>query len=230
MGPAPGVVKLGKGHHCTCSLAQARPLLSLLDAPIRDAIAAAIHDASDTTPSRPRGLSGRFGMQVALRFPLAPFAQGVADGPAALPALLAAAGLDWHTDAAKYNDKKTFDVVVGVFLSDVTSPSDGALFVRPGSQCTERHARGAGMLTAGALHSQGACTGTAFTTGHGGRATLEVSPGSPPPEPGVNSLALPILCSAGSVIVFDKDLLHAGGPNLSPSIRYALYARMRFET
>jgi ectoine hydroxylase-related dioxygenase (phytanoyl-CoA dioxygenase family) len=40
---------------------------------------------------------------------------------------------------------------------------------------------------------------------------------------------MPILCEAGSVIVFDKDLLHAGGPNLSADIRYALYARMRFE-
>ena len=41
--------------------------------------------------------------------------------------------------------------------------------------------------------------------------------------------ATPILCEAGSVIVFDKDLVHAGAPNLSSAIRYALYARMRFD-
>ena len=35
--------------------------------------------------------------------------------------------------------------------------------------------------------------------------------------------------SAGSVVVFDKDLWHAGGGNLSSSIRYALYYRLRFE-
>ena len=42
--------------------------------------------------------------------------------------------------------------------------------------------------------------------------------------------ATPITAAAaGSVVVFDKDLVHAGGPNLSPDIRYALYYRLRFE-
>ena len=34
---------------------------------------------------------------------------------------------------------------------------------------------------------------------------------------------------AGTVIVFDKDLVHAGGPNLGADIRYALYYRLRIE-
>ena len=38
---------------------------------------------------------------------------------------------------------------------------------------------------------------------------------------------MPILAEPGTAIVFDKDLLHAGAPNLSPNIRYALYFRMR---
>ena len=154
--PTPaGVVKLGKGHTCTCCLSQASMLLNLLDAQARSAIA---HAVGETRP-----LSGRFGVQVALRFPLAPFGQGVADGDDALPAMLAAAGLDWHTDAAKYNDKKSFDVVVGVFLSDVLRPSDGALFVRPGSHVRERAARVEGRLGS-RLHCAEADTSTQFST------------------------------------------------------------------
>ena len=39
------------------------------------------------------------------------------------------------------NEKKTFDLVVGIFLSDVDQASAGALFVRPGSHVSERRAR-----------------------------------------------------------------------------------------
>ena len=76
--------------------------------------------------------------------------------------------------------------------------------MRPGSHVAEREARERGALRPGALRSDGA-------------------------EGGVGG-AVPILASAGDAIVFDKDLLHAGGPNLSLSgaIRYALYCRMRF--
>ena len=51
-----------------------------------------------------------FGCQVALRFPLLPFAHGVSDGEAALRTLMPLAAQGWHTDAAKYNVKKSFDV------------------------------------------------------------------------------------------------------------------------
>lgn len=209
--PPQGVVKLGKGHTCTCCLAQADALLTLLDEHTREHIARAM--GSDSCARR---LSGRFGVQVALRFPVAPFATGVTDGDAALPRLLEAAGLDWHTDAAKYNEKKSFDVVVGIFLSEVGAASDGALFVRPGSHVSERQARQEGRLARGMLHSEEADVGTAFTTG--AEQANSMAP-----------RAQPILCKPGSVIVFDRDLLHAGGPNLSSDIRYALYARMRFE-
>jgi hypothetical protein len=40
----------------------------------------------------------------------------------------------------------------------------------------------------------------------------------------------PILApAAGTVIVFDKFLEHAGGPNIAETIRYACYYRLRFE-
>jgi hypothetical protein len=68
-----GVVKLGGGRRCTCSLSQAKPLLELLGSAEREAILAALPDEI----SRGRKLSGHFGCQVALRFPLAPFADGV---------------------------------------------------------------------------------------------------------------------------------------------------------
>ena len=244
--PPLGVVKLGKGHSCTCCLAQAAPLLALLDESTRNAITSAL-DAPPSppeqqlppgqaeAPSPMRRLSGRFGMQVALRFPLAPFAPGVADGDAALPSLLEAAGLDWHTDAAKYNEKKTFDVVVGIFLSRVSKASDGALFVRPRSHTAEREARVLGRLAKGVLHSDGADVGSAFCGGgaqHDSSLDAALDSGlsdSGPSPTQPQPLARPIICEPGSVIVFDKDLLHAGGPNLSAGIRYALYARMRFE-
>jgi hypothetical protein len=36
--------------------------------------------------------------------------------------------LTWHTDLDKYNDRKSFDFVLGVFLSPVRAPTDGALW------------------------------------------------------------------------------------------------------
>ena len=224
-GLAGGVVKLGGGHRCTCCLAQSAPLLDLMGVEERRAIARALRGTcvggglnrgmkqgqcdGDGDGDGDGTLSPHFGCQVALRFPLAPFAAGVADGAAALPALLQhAGGLDWHTDAAKYNEKKSFDVVVGLFLSSVGAAHDGALMVQPGSQRAERRAREAGELGRGALHSGDAVVG-------GGPEAL--------------ARAVPILAEPGSVIIFDKDLLHAGAPNLSPDIRYALYYRMRLE-
>ena len=139
--------------------------------------------------------------------------------------------------AAKYNDKKTFDVVLGLFLSPVRRACDGALFVRPGSQTHERQERLAGRLAPGALHSREADVGTALHASDddarvaaAAAAAASATTTSCDDAPrGDGTWAQPILCDAGSVIVFDKDLLHAGGPNLSADIRYALYARMRFE-
>ena len=106
--------------------------------------------------------------------------------------------------AAKYNEKKQFHLVVGIFLTAVRCASDGALMVQPGSHVTERRARENGEVPRGALHSPGA---------------LVHSPdGSGPAVLGGTS----IVVEPGTAIVFDKDLLHAGAPNLSPMIRYAL--------
>mmetsp|Transcript_2343 Transcript_2343/g.6173 ORF Transcript_2343/g.6173 Transcript_2343/m.6173 type:complete len:485 (-) Transcript_2343:182-1636(-) len=206
-----GVVKLGGGRRCTCSMAQAQPLLQLLGAAERRAIAAA---AAGSAEAPTRQIAHEFGCQVALRFPLQPFAPGVDDGDAALLSLLARVGLDWHNDAAKYNEKKNFDLTVGVFLSPVRAPSDGCLWVQPGSHITERAAREAGGLNGALLSGAAAAAAPAADrmAGEGGGES-----------------AVPILAEPGSVIVFDKDLLHAGGPNLSAGIRYALYYRLRFE-
>lgn len=49
-----------------------------------------------------------------------------------------------------------------------------------------------------------------------------------PPSPA--AAAVPIqTCTPGAAIVFDKDLVHAGGPNLTGQIRYALYFRLRWQ-
>lgn len=195
-GTEQGVVKLGGGHRCTCSLAQAAPLLELLGADERGAIRRALGEQEGCAERR-GPVSPMFGCQVALRFPLA-LAAGVLSTEEALPPLLER--LEWHTDAAKYNAKKRFDVVVGVFLSDVQRASDGALWVAPGSQVAERDARESGALD-----------------------PRDVRCGAGVPS------SRPIVVPAGTAIVFDKDLLHAGGPNLGAGIRYALYYRLRLE-
>ena len=197
-----GVVKLGSGRPCMCSVAQAVPLLDLVGPAERRAIRTALgsHAAGEVSPT--------YGCQVALRFPLAPFGAGVVDGEAALAPLMAKAA-DWHTDAAKYNEKKSFDFVLGIFLSRVATSADGALFVLPGSHVEARAQREAGRLARG--------------NAPGRSTSLEDS--APPPL----EAARPILAEPGTAIVFDKDLLHTGGPCLAPGIRYALYYRMRLE-
>ena len=190
---ARGVVKLGSGRRCTCCLAQAAPLLALLGPAQRAAISAAV-GAQVAAPC---------GCQVALRFPLRPFGEGVLDGEAALAGLLPHAQTEWHSDAAKYNEKKSVDLVVGVFLNPMPTAAQGNLWVQPGSHARERAAREQQPAGVRRLHS-----GHAYT----------------------HETATPITAAAaGSVVVFDKDLVHAGGPNLSPDIRYALYYRLRFE-
>lgn len=205
-----GVVKLGGGRTCACRLSQGAPLIALLDETTRATICDAITSRTEGIKGAPQRLSAMFGVQVALRFPMPPFADGVADGDDALPGLLgpgaSGGGLDWHTDAAKYNAKKTFDIVVGLFLTDVLRASEGALWVQPGSHVPERRARESAALPPRAL-----CTEGAMAT-----------------DP-LSAAARPILARAGTAIVFDGDLVHAGGPNLSCGIRHALYARMRFE-
>lgn len=191
-----GVVKLGSGHHCTCCLAQAAPLLDLMGEEERAAVAAAIGEPQ-------RRISSTFGAQVALRFPQRPFAAGFVDGEAALPPLLERAKAGWHTDAAKYNDKKSFDFVVGIFLSDVDTRAAGNLWVQPGSHLLERPTREASDQTAAAPRCTAFCHGLEH--------------------------ALPITASAGDAIVFDRDLVHMGGPNLSCAIRYACYYRLRWD-
>ena len=109
-----------------------------------------------------------------------------------------------------------FDFVVGVFLNSLGHATEGNLWVRPGSHLAERE-------TSAARADPNLERQDPAAPDVGG-----VGVDSAPLDPASN--AIPILCpSGGSVIVFDKDLWHAGGPNLSADIRYALYYRMRFE-
>jgi ectoine hydroxylase-related dioxygenase (phytanoyl-CoA dioxygenase family) len=92
----------------------------------------------------------------------------------------------------------------------------GNLWVVPGSHIPERAARLSNSPPPGALHSnawrRGGLRDPAF--------------GLPTPD----AAAVPIETHiAGAAIVFDKDLVHAGGPNLSGHIRYALYFRLRWQ-
>lgn len=45
---------------------------------------------------------------------------------------------EWHTDAAKYNEKKHFDLVAGVFLSPVKGRCEGNLWVRMSGELRRR--------------------------------------------------------------------------------------------
>lgn len=206
--PPRGIVKLGGGRRCMCCLSQAPHLLAMMGPEVRRAAAKALAaNGFADEAGRPPIISSTFGCQVALRFPLPPFAEGVVDGEAALDELMGhKGGLDWHTDAAKYNEKKTFDVVAGVFLNDLRTADQGVLWVQPGTHTAERAARESlgGRLPPGKLFT------AAEDVKAAGRGT-------------------PILGPAGTVVLFDKDLVHAGGPNLSPGIRYALYYRLRLE-
>ena len=91
------------------------------------------------------------GCQLALRFPLPPTPwnsdssrndisgelRGQQQASADIDSLEGLRGrLLWHTDLNKYNDRKSFDFVVGVFLSPVRRAQDGALWVLPTSHLT----------------------------------------------------------------------------------------------
>eukprot|EP00965_Chrysotila_dentata_P221951 6192686-Pleurochrysis_carterae.AAC.4 len=134
---------------------------------------------------------------------MGPLSSGLLEADAALPSLLQR--LEWHTDAAKYNRKKRFDFVLGVFLSAIPRACDGCLWVRRGSHC----ARGR-LSQPDELAREG--------------RLLEH-----PSAPGASGTIPILIDTPGTAIVFHKDLLHAGGPNLGPAIRYALYFRLRLE-
>lgn len=106
--------------------------------------------------------------------------------------------LEWHDDQSKYNDRKAFDLVAGVFLSEVPVPASGPLWVRPGS-----HRTGHAPECAGAPCSCGC---------------VNASPRQPILTEGV-----------GGVVVFHRRLVHAGGPCMTSSIRYALYYRLKID-
>ena len=214
------VVKLGSGRKCTCSMAQAAPLLALIGADERDAISRLLEPPEDLDKGKRREreyrISPQIGCQVALRFPLSPPARGLLDGEAALPMLMPRLSSEWHTDAAKYNEKKHFDVVAGVFLSPVKGSCEGNLWVHPGSHIRERHAREAslGLNRERENLYRRRADGAALSSD----------------ESYDWRDAVPIQSERGGLILFDRDLVHAGGPNMSPNIRYALYFRLRFCT
>ncbi len=96
----------------------------------------------------PQQINPPAGCQLALRFPLPPIPwssdssrndssgelRGQQQAIADVDTLEGLRGrLLWHTDINKYNDRKSFDFVVGVFLLPVRRAQDGALWVLPTS-------------------------------------------------------------------------------------------------
>jgi ectoine hydroxylase-related dioxygenase (phytanoyl-CoA dioxygenase family) len=93
----------------------------------------------------------------------------------------------------------TFTLLVGVLLSDQVAPDAGNLVVWPGSH----------LLYAEHFRR------------HGGRSLLDGLPEVPLPEPE------PVLGRAGDLVLCHYQLAHAGGPNLSPHVRYSVYFRVK---
>ena len=132
------------------------------------------------------------GCQLALRFPLPPLphesrAEQATTDADTLDGLRRR--LQWHSDINKYNDKKTFDFVVGIFLSPVTQPTDGALWVLPGSHLSPTPTPAAALEYA----SSGAAVPTPILTHQPGDAIVfhrrMVHAGGPCLAPGIVSPA-----------------------------------------
>ncbi len=97
--------------------------------------------------------------------------------------------------------KPSFTMLAGIYLEDVRSPDAGALHVWPGSHRTlVRHLAKEGPQRL--IHS-----GELPALDHG--------------------KAVQVYGHSGAVILMHPMLLHSSGPNTSPDIRYALFARMK---
>ena len=176
------------------------PLLrgGVLAPPQLDAIAAAVG-------LPPGAVQPAGGAQLALRFPLPPLGDGQPGASEAevLDGLLGR--LEWHDDLAKYNNSKSFDLVVGVFLSPVPTAACGPLWVQPRS-----HKRPASESDPAQTESD-----------RGAAAAVATVPAE---------ARTPVLAEeGGGVVVFHRRLLHAGGPVLADNVRYALYYRLRVD-
>jgi len=204
----------------------------------------------------PKQIKPPAGCQLALRFPLPPIPwssdsnrndstgqlrgqqQAAADADS-LEGLCSR--LLWHTDLNKYNDRKSFDFVVGVFLSPVRTAQDGALWVLPTSHlaptptpaaafeyATSGTADPTPILTYNPVSFSQRRTGCDFITRpvcHVARLRVCVL------TMYTSGIKFYLFCCCqcalkGDAIVFHRRMVHAGGPCLGSSIRYAVYYRM----
>ncbi len=107
-------------------------------------------------------------------------------------------GMYTPTNGVPRGEIRSFTMLVGVMLSDVTAPRSGNLVVWPGTH----H-----------LYED-------YFRSRGPRSLLEGMPEVALPEP------VPVSGGAGDVVLCHYQLAHAAGPNTSPHIRYAVYFRI----
>ena len=113
-------------------------------------------------------------------------------------------GTQWHVDGMAKGRHSPFSLLVGVTLSDASTPNCGNLVVFPGS-----HRKTLPLLTS-ALRA--------------GREALIGGEGQPKPDMGPGRQ---LLASAGDVVVAHHKLAHRGGANAGSAIRYQVYFRLR---
>ena len=148
-------VEAGKGHTCTCCLAQAVPSSGCLTkrrASISTALSVGGGESETTSP-----LSGRFGVLVALRFPLAPFGPGSSTATRRYPPRSIRRASTGTRTPPSTMTRRPLTSSSGS-SSPTSMPPAPARSVRPGSHLAERHARLEG-LPKGALHSATDLTG-----------------------------------------------------------------------
>ena len=158
--------------------------------------AAVVRDLFDETPVRAivEALLGRIepvrSGQIALAFPQ------MKPPPPPYPHL---DGLHTPTNGVPAGEVRSFSLLVGVLLSDVTGPGAGNLTVWPGSH---------------RLYES-------YFRDHGPRSLLEGMPPVPLPAP------VEVTGGPGDVVLCHYQLAHAVGANTSPHVRYAVYFRVK---
>ncbi|HEY2941933.1 MAG TPA: phytanoyl-CoA dioxygenase family protein [Vicinamibacteria bacterium] len=108
-------------------------------------------------------------------------------------------GLHTPTNGVPAGEVRSFTLLVGVILSEVTDPGAGNLTVWPGSH---------------RLYES-------YFREHGPRSLLDGMPPVALPDP------VEVTGSVGDVVLCHYQLAHAVGANTSPHVRYAVYFRLK---
>lgn len=160
-----------------------------------------LHGEASTSSSL---LSGSRHAQIALRFPEL----------GSVPVDGRLGGLQWHIDGMDKGDHSPFTLLVGIALSDQTSPFMGNLCVWPGS-----HHHMQGLIQDSS--SVGLRRGTSSSSFG---ITDAFDPVVSRPDLGEPEQ---LLLNQGDVVILHQKVAHRGGPNLSPDIRRMVYFRIQ---